>query len=244
MRSRRVWVLSTLVLTVLTSACTAGGPGSGVGPPTSLSSASVVATERIVPQDTSAEPSDAQLAPFSYTVAAVTVERLGASYRPGCPVAPDALRLLGLSYVGFDGAAAEGELVVAADLVQDIVAVFAELYRQRFPIRSMVTMEVGADDDASMAVDNTSAFNCRPITGGAGWSQHSYGVAIDLNPRENPYVSGQTVLPREGRDYLDRANPAPGMILAGDPVTTAFAAHGFAWGGYWTDPVDYQHFEA
>ncbi len=125
-----------------------------------------------------------------------------------------------------------------------MVAIFAELYRLQFPIASMQTVEAfGADDDASMAADNTSAFNCRSITGGGGWSLHSYGTAIDVNPRENPYVSGQTVLPPEGRDHLDRDDPAPGMIRAGDPVLGAFTAHGFTWGGSWTDPVDYQHFE-
>lgn len=104
----------------------------------------------------------------------------------------------------------------------------------------MVTVEAfGADDDASMAADNTSAFNCRPITGGGGWSLHSYGVAIDINPRENPYVSGSLVLPPEGAAYLDRSAAVPGLIRAGDPVV----ARGFAWGGYWSDPIDYQHFE-
>lgn len=185
-----------------------------------------------------------QLPPFSSTILPVTEERLGASYRPGCPVPPEGLRLVRLSFITFDGASAAGELVLASDVVDDVVAIFAELYEKRFPIRSMVTVEAfGADDDASMAVDNTSAFNCRPITGGGGWSLHSYGIAIDLNPRENPYVSGDTILPPEGRAYLDRGNAVPGMVVAGDPVVSAFAAQGWRWGGYWTDPLDYQHFE-
>ncbi len=247
MRSRRVRVVGIIVL-IATSACTPGGPGAGNAAPPS-SSVSVVVTETAVgpPALSSVEPpapAVEQFPPFSSTVAPVTAERLGASYRVGCPVAPEALRLVGLTYVGFDGTAAQGELVVAGAVVDDVVAIFAELYRQRFPIRSMVTVEAfGADDNASMEVDNTSAFNCRPITGGSGWSLHSYGVAIDVNPRENPYVSGNTVLPPEGRDHLDRGNVVPGMILAGDPVVTVFAAHGFAWGGDWAAPVDYQHFE-
>ncbi len=107
----------------------------------------------------------------------------------------------------------------------------------------MTVEAFGADDDTSMAYDNTSAFNCRPVTGGSGWSLHSYGVAVDINPRENPYLSGDTVLPPEGRDYLDRSQPVPGMIVAGGAIVRLFESHGFAWGGYWTRPVDYQHFE-
>ncbi|MGI8720729.1 MAG: M15 family metallopeptidase [Geodermatophilaceae bacterium] len=251
MRRPRWCTVALMAVLVLTAACASPDPTSGdqtsssssTGPGSATSRMTVTpgaTQESVASTGTAVEP----FPPFSSTVAPVSAERLGASYRVGCPVGPEALRLVGLSYVGFDGTAAQGELVVAGAVVEDVVAIFAELYRQRFPIRGMVTVEAfGADDDASMAVDNTSAFNCRPITGGQGWSQHSYGVAIDLNPRKNPYVTGQTVLPPEGRDYLDRANPVPGMIRAGDPVMTAFAAHGFAWGGYWTDPVDYQHFE-
>lgn len=103
-------------------------------------------------------------APFSSTSSPVTAGRLGASYRSGCPVAPQDLALLRLSYITFAGTTATGELIVAAVLADVVVAVFAELYRLRFPIRSMQTVEAfGADDDASMAADNTSAFNCRPF---------------------------------------------------------------------------------
>ncbi len=101
--------------------------------------------------------------------------------------------------------------------------------------------DFGGSDDASMAADNTSAFNCRPVTGGGGFSEHSYGTAIDLNPVQNPYVSGDLVLPEPGRGYLDRA-PGSGVIRAGDPTVATFAASGWTWGGTWSGPVDYQHF--
>ncbi len=227
MRRLRTGAVGLCVLAVLAAGCAARAADTGFGALVSAASSNAE-----------------EWPPFSARVSPVTVERLGASYRSGCPVAPDALRLLRLSYVTFDGLSATGELVVNAEIAEDVVAVFTELYRSRFPIRSMTTIEAfGAEDQASMAADNTSAFNCRPITGGGGWSLHSYGVAIDLNPRENPYVSGGTVLPPEGRDHLDRMSQAPGMIQSGDPVVTLFAAHGFDWGGYWTDPVDYQHFQ-
>lgn len=244
-----------VALLLLTAGCAGGRPETGFGgdPSTSTlgagsdaasgSGQSVASSAASTPAASSAEEFPA----FASSVSSVTEGRLGASYRQGCPVGAEALSLLRLSYVGFDGMPATGELVVATEIVGDVVEIFAELYAQRFPIRNMATIEAfGADDDASMAVDNTSAFNCRQITGGGGC------------PRENPMLipardvpgsarppndSGQTVLPPEGRDHLDRDHPAPGRILAGDPVVTVFAEHGFEWGGYWSDPVDYEHFE-
>ena len=100
----------------------------------------------------------------------------------------------------------------------------------------------GGSDDASMAANNTSAFNCRKATGGTSWSEHSYGRAIDVNPVQNPYVKGSLVLPQSGSAYVDRSRTIPGMIRAGDAVVRAFAAQGWAWGGTWTSLKDYQHF--
>jgi hypothetical protein len=95
-----------------------------------------------------------------------------------------------------------------------------------------------------MAADNTSAFNCRPITGSAtGFSVHSYGRAIDLNPLENPYVKGTTVLPPAGKAFTNRAKVRPGVIRSGDRIAKAFTKHGFKWGGNWKSLKDYQHFE-
>jgi hypothetical protein len=94
-----------------------------------------------------------------------------------------------------------------------------------------------------MSDDNTSAFNCRAVTGRPGvWSQHSYGWALDLNPFENPYVSGSTVLPADAAAYADRSRRDPGMIHAGDVVVRAFGSIGWTWGGSWSKPKDYQHF--
>ena len=97
-------------------------------------------------------------------------------------------------------------------------------------------------DDASMAANNTSAFNCRAVTGGSSWSEHSYGTAIDVNPLVNPYVRGNTVLPPEGSRYADRTRDDPGMIHSGDSTVEAFSARGWIWGGTWSSPKDYQHF--
>jgi D-alanyl-D-alanine carboxypeptidase-like protein len=169
----------------------------------------------------------------------------GVSWKPGCPVPLEDLRAVKMRFWGFDGRAHKGVLIVNADVAGSVVRAFGKLYDARFPIRRMEPVDVyGGSDDASMAADNTSAFNCRPITGTTDrWSNHSYGRAIDINTIENPYVKGTTVLPPAGAGYLDRADVRPGMIVAGDVVTAAFAAEGFGWGGDYTSLKDYQHFE-
>ncbi|MFS0704345.1 M15 family metallopeptidase [Cellulomonas sp. 179-A 9B4 NHS] len=152
------------------------------------------------------------------------------------------LRYLTVTHDNMAGAVVTGELVVHADVADGLVEVFRTLFDARFPIASMrLVDDFGADDDASMAADNTSAFNCRAVTGGTGWSEHSYGRAIDVNPVENPYVRGATVLPPAGAAFVDR-HAAPRVILDGDVVVQAFAAHGWQWGGHWTSPKDHQHF--
>lgn len=175
----------------------------------------------------------------------MTAADLPYSWRAGCPVGPSQLRLLRLPYVGWDGRTRTGELVVRSSAVDDVVAVFRRLHAARFPIRSLrVVDEFKADDDASMAADNTSGFNCRKAVGGSGWSQHSYGLAIDVNPRENPYVYDGHVLPPEGAAYVDRSPYRKGMAVSGGVLVRAFDAVGWGWGGRWRSSKDYQHFSA
>jgi hypothetical protein len=169
----------------------------------------------------------------------------GVSWRPGCPVRIADLRRVEVTHWGFDRARHQGELIVHKDVAGRVVKVFHTLYSARFPIRKMHRVDrFRANDNASMAADNTSAFNCRPVTGStSGFSVHSYGRAIDLNPLENPYVKGRTVLPPAGRAFTDRGTVRPGMVRRGDRVWKAFAAQGFTWGGDWRSLKDYQHFE-
>lgn len=178
--------------------------------------------------------------------AATADEMTGVSWKPGCPVPIEDLRIIDMTHWGFDGSVHWGEMVVHKAVAADVVEVFGTLYDANFPIRRMERVEAyGGSDDASMAADNTSAFNCRPITGTTDrFSVHSYGKAIDLNPVENPYVKGDTVLPDAGREYLDRENVRPGMVVDKDIVTTAFKKAGFKWGGDWKSLKDYQHFES
>jgi hypothetical protein len=192
-----------------------------------------------------AAPAGSGLAPYLAVIKPVTAERLGNSWHEGCPVGPDQLRLVSLNFFGFDGKAHRGELVVNADRATEVAYIFANLYFGRFPIERMETVEkYNSDDDASMAANNTSAFNCRAITGGTAWSNHSYGRAIDVNTVQNPYISGSgAVYPPNGAPYVDRTLNAPGMIHAGDATEQAFTTRGWTWGGSWDTPIDYQHFE-
>ena len=125
-----------------------------------------------------------------------------------------------------------------------ITQVFRTLFEVGYLIRSLrLVDDFGADDDASMAADNTSAFNCRAVAGTSTWSQHAYGRAIDLNPVENPYVSSSGVYPPEGRPYADRPD-LPGVLHAGDLAVSAFATAGWPGGGAWSGTKDYPHFWA
>ena len=174
----------------------------------------------------------------------VATDMVGKSWHDGigCPALDD-LRLVTLPFWGFDGQIHQGHLVVAATVASDVVSAFRTLYMEQFPIRRMERVDhFDGDDEASMEADNTSAFNCRQVTGGGGLSQHSYGTAVDINPIENPYVAGDTVLPPAGSSYLTRTPLTPGMIGRPGTVTRAFEAIGWGWGGDWTGGVrDYQH---
>lgn len=171
------------------------------------------------------------------------------SWREGCPVALADLRYLAISFHDFAGGVQEGEMVVAADVADAVLSAFQAMFEAGFVIERMQLVDdYEANDDLSMAANNTSAFNCRPVTGGTGFSQHSYGNAIDINPIQNPYVrprdTGDLILPPEGIPFADRADVRPGMIVAGDAATAAFAAIGWVWGGDWVTLKDYQHFSA
>jgi D-alanyl-D-alanine carboxypeptidase len=184
--------------------------------------------------------------PAAATVLPVTAAELGATWRPECPVAPAALRRVSLDHIGFDGQTHRGELIVHEDLVADVIAIFAQLYRLGYPVEKMhpVDRYPGADDELSMEDNNTSGFNCRGIPGTTKWSPHAYGRAIDLNPLVNPclYADG-TFEPHNAAPYLDRSRTDPGLIHGGDPAERAFTDRGWLWGGSWPTPVDYQHFQ-
>jgi hypothetical protein len=169
----------------------------------------------------------------------------GGSWKPRCPVPLSQLRLLKVAYWGFDRRAHMGYLIVNRAWARKLAGVFHILYDRRFKFRRMRLIdEYGASDARSMAADNTSAFNGRYVSGTTRWSMHAFGLAIDINPVENPYVSGSHVSPAAGRPYVDRTRKATGMIHAGDFVVRAFRSIGWKWGGSWPGTKDYQHFSS
>jgi hypothetical protein len=183
--------------------------------------------------------------PFAATVRAVTAADVPRTWRPGCPVGPDQLRLLHLTYWGFDGRSHTGAMVVNAVVVNGVATIFRTLYAERFPIQEIVPQDAYAgDDNAAVAANDTSGFNCRYAVapGPPSWSVHAFGEAIDVNDVENPYVEGSTVIPPAGSAYLDRQHVRPGMAVPGGALVRAFAAAGWHWGGRWTASPDYQHF--
>jgi hypothetical protein len=163
------------------------------------------------------------------------------TWEPGCPVPPGDLRLLELVHIDLAGTDRWGLLIVHRNVATDVAGAFGALYDRGFPIARMEPIErFRGDDDASMAANNTSGFNCRRVTGGTRFSEHAYGWAIDINPIQNPYVRGSTVLPAAGRAYTDRGNVRPGMLVRPGSVA-AFDAVRWGWGGDYESLKDYQH---
>ena len=196
-------------------------------------------------------PSADRLAPpasgtFESTIGPVPADVLARStWQPACPVGADELRYLTMSFRGFDGRAHTGEMMVHADVAETVVAVFRELFAAGFPIEEMRVVDA---PELSLPPtgdgNNTSAFVCRPARVQTRWSAHASGLAIDLNPFQNPYVRGDLVLPELASAYLARDRVRPGMVRDGGPAVAAFEAAGWTWGGRWSDPRDLMHFSA
>src|SRR5687767_14697600 len=177
---------------------------------------------------------------FAASIERVRWDDLRHSYRAGCPVGPSELRTVVVGYRDFAGQRRTGRIVVAQRVAGDIVTVFRRLWDERFPLRRVRPVSAyRGSDDASMAADNTSAFNCRFVEGTSRWSMHAFGVAIDVNPVENPYVQGSHVSPPQGRAFADRSRVRPGMATPNGVLVRAFAAVGWKWGASFGD---YQHF--
>lgn len=178
-------------------------------------------------------------------------EMRGTTWGPGCPVPLADLRLLRFNYVGFDGRVKRGPMVVNASVAEDVLWVFSQLFEAGFPMkrvglaREFKEERLETDPDTRRSV--TASFNCRvvvtPDGAGDAFSQHAYGLAIDVNPLQNPYVREDGwVRNRFARPFVDRTREALGMIRDGDVVVRSFAAIGWAWGGRWDGGKDYMHF--
>jgi hypothetical protein len=185
----------------------------------------------------------------SFTVSSLPDEIIekvnGVSWKVGSPVALEHLAYVKVLYWGFDDETHEGELVVHGVVAEEIAEIFQVLYEAKFPIEKIrLVDEYGGNDDLSMEDNNTSAFNFREVADSKGvLSKHSYGIAIDINPIQNPYVTGGKVSPEMGKDYIDRTVVQKGMIVKDDVCYKAFTDRGWAWGGEWKSLKDYQHFQ-
>ena len=160
----------------------------------------------------------------------------------GCP-ARDDLALLHLPYLDLEGRTRFGEMIVARAVSADVLAAFAQIYAAgSFPISQMRRVDAfDGNDLRSMEANNTSAFNCRLVQGTNVLSEHGKGLAIDINPIENPYVGRTLLQPDAGARFRERSANVPGMIHEGDVVVAAFRRIGWSWGGAWSTARDYQH---
>jgi hypothetical protein len=166
-------------------------------------------------------------------------------WREGCPISLDRLRVVTFPYCDFlRSTSRSGELIVLDAVAQKVFHIFNELYRRQFPLAKAQRIEFyNADDELSMAANNSSSFNCRALTYGSTFSLHAYGLAIDINPVQNPYlaVSDLKILPPEGAAFINRANLREGMA---EHISDIFNRNGFTiWGGRWNNPIDWQHFQ-
>ena len=162
---------------------------------------------------------------FASVVEQVPAEVLARStWAAGCPVGPDDLAYVQLTFWGFDDQRHTGELLLNRSVADDVVGVFRTLYESGFRSRSCGS-HTRSELDAHPTGDgnNTESFVCRPTTGSTStFSQHAYGLAIDLDPFQNPYTNGDLVLPELASSYLDRDDVRPGMITPDGVVVRAF----------------------
>jgi hypothetical protein len=197
----------------------------------------------IITVDDRPPPADGR---FHATIQAVPAGVLArSSWSKNCPVTAANLRYVTVGFRGFDGLPHTGELLVNARAADGLVKVFGRLFAAGFPIERMrISSLAELNAPPTGDTNTTESFACRPVRGQKAWSQHAYGLAVDVNPFQNPYHKGQVVLPELATAYLDRAQARPGMVQPGGPVVPAFAAIGWPWGGNYHSLKDYMHFSA
>jgi hypothetical protein len=178
--------------------------------------------------------------------------KAGGFWHQGCPTRLSDLRLLTVSHWDFRGKQQTGQLVVNRAAAGPMAKVFGQLYKLHFPIRHMQLADMyGPKRDRPRDNDVTASFECRqavpsPCVGGTGtgsWSMHAFGLAVDVNPLENPYVGcGQSRDPAT-RPYFDRSRHRRGMVTP--RAIAAFRSVGWGWGGAWAgNTKDYMHFSS
>ncbi|MBR0378277.1 MAG: M15 family metallopeptidase [Lachnospiraceae bacterium] len=178
------------------------------------------------------------------------------SFRYNDNIALSDLRYIKLLHRNYEGQTQVGELIVNAAIEADVIDIFMQFYLNGYQIHSMYLIDNfwagdgDSSDFASIDVNNTSAFCYRTVTGSSNLSNHAYGLAIDLNPLENPYVrigddGYGTSAHANAQAYNNNRSSAemPHVIDHEDLAYQLFSQYGFTWGGDWNNPKDYQHFQ-
>lgn len=179
-------------------------------------------------------------------VTRTTAADVADTYHAGCPVGPSRLRTIHLNYYGLDKKMHRGVIIVASSRVKSIDAAFNVGLKKGFRIRQLSNPNHwGGSDTKQMEDDNSSGFNCRKVTGNPyAQSPHSYGIAIDVNTRENPYhAANGRWYPTSGKSFIKRSPYRQGMLYTTSSLTKALRHRGYFWGGFWSPGTDYQHFE-
>lgn len=196
--------------------------------------------------ETSSSHTIKRTAVLDATIAKTTSADVAKTYRKGCPVGPSKLRTVSMNYYGRDRLMHRGVIVIRTDLVTETVRAFGAGLDARFPIAKMDNPNVyGGNDPKQMAANNTSGFNCRKVVGNPyAQSPHSYGIAIDITPVQNPYRDANGKWwPTNGKSYIDRSPRRFGMLTKNSYITKQLRKDGFFWGGFWSPGRDYQHFQ-
>lgn len=186
---------------------------------------------------------------FDPEVERVSAKDIPHTWRPGCPVPPSSLRQINMNYWDYQGKLQRGTLIGAASVTPDYIAIFGRAFTTGFQIKKMHPADrYSGVDERAMRAGNTSAFNCRHVTGNPyRMSQHSYGNAIDINTFENPYVTSSKVYPPKAAVpyYLRREFNLrdPGVITPGSSIAQELWRQGWSWGARWSPP-DYQHWSS
>ena len=189
---------------------------------------------------------DFSVAPLSDSLFA---KMQGLSYPKGCKIPRAALRHVRVLHYDAQGKVHQGDIICNQAIAQDLVSIFRQLYREKYPIERIRPIdEYDADDERSMRANNSSSFCYRTVAGSKKLSKHATGMAIDINTLYNPCVrkgkDGRVkVQPETAGRYADRSKQFPYKIKKGDLLYRLFIQHGFKWGGNWRTIKDYQHFE-
>ena len=215
----------------------------------SLATYTIRATYRVPNRDRwirSSSQSFSRIAVLNAVITKTTSTEVAETYHAGCPVGPSKLSTIRMNFYGRDRKMHRGVIIVRTDLTTEITRGFRTGLSHRYSIARMKNPNVyGGSDPVQMEANNTSGFNCRKVVGNPyAQSPHSYGIAIDVNPVQNPYrdINGKW-WPENGLSYIDRSNHRRGMLYSDSSLTKSLRGDEFFWGGFWYPGRDYQHFQ-